>query len=210
MQPRVYVWPAASNNAIALLQTLGAAGNLTLNGSLASSSEGGTPSVIFYNYNRYVTLTSANDLSGVNFTITGTINSAPVSQTIAGPDNDTVATTVVFDTVTSISASAAATAVSAGTGTFGQTRWFESDYYLNVSNLSIQVVVTGTINYTFGTTLDNVNLITPTLFDPISGMTNATTSQLGNYLPATNFSTIVINSGTGSLTATFIQQGVKV
>lgn len=211
MQVRVYRWPAPSNVAVAALQTLVAAGNLSINGTFAVSVNGGTSSVTFNDYSRVVSLTSANNLSGVNFTVTGTLNGAVVSETIAGPNVGTVSTTQLFNTVTSISASAAAAAVSAGIGATGNTAWFNSDTYLQVSAMTIQVVVTGAITYTFATTLDDVNTITaPTSFAPIPTMLAATTNRLDAYFFPARYSNITVNSGTGSLVATFLQQGVKV
>jgi hypothetical protein len=55
-----------------------------------------------------VTLTSTGNISGVNFTITGTdANGSSASEVIAGPNNTTVTTTAAFLTVTQVAANAA-------------------------------------------------------------------------------------------------------
>lgn len=79
---------SADADGIALLQAPSSGVPLSLTGAAASL----VPS-------RFVTLTSTADLSGVNFAIVGTNG---VTETIAGPDNNTVTTTVVFPGVASI------------------------------------------------------------------------------------------------------------
>ena len=146
-KPVVQTWGLPNPTAIASLQTSAVAGSLSIsNGSMNG------------NY-RTVSLTSVNNLSGVNFTITGTLMGNIVSQTIAGPNNDTVYTTQLFDSVTSISFNAAVTAVSAGTGTTGQTAWIPYSYNTNVLGSGIQVKAFGTagnITYNLATTFDDV------------------------------------------------------
>tara|TARA_R100000742_G_C4267616_1_gene85833 strand:+ start:679 stop:1281 length:603 start_codon:yes stop_codon:yes gene_type:complete len=98
---------SASTTAIAIAQTLGGAGNMTLTGSSVSDGS---------NMDTTVTLTSTGNISGVNFTITGTdASGSAASQTIAGPNNNTVTSTQKFLTVTQISTNGAvATNTSAG------------------------------------------------------------------------------------------------
>jgi hypothetical protein len=107
---------SASTTAIAALQTLGGAGNMTLTGTSVSDGS---------NMDTTVTLTSGGNISGTNFTITGTdASGATVNQTIAGPNAGTVTTTQKFLTVTQIATNGAVgTNTSAGftatTGTQG-------------------------------------------------------------------------------------------
>lgn len=211
MQPRIYRWSASSVTAIAALQTKAAAGALAINGTMATSVGGGTPYVTFLGFARTITLTSVNNLSAKNFTITGTLNGAVQTETRVGPNNNTVTTTALFDSVTSITVSAAAAAVSVGTGATGRTNWFNSDYYLNNNNLFVQVDITGTITYSLQTTMDDVNTVaSPMLTNPVVAMTGAVTDQIALVTVAPRYSSIAVTAGTGSLVATFIQQGVKV
>lgn len=212
MYPKVFTWPALSTTAIATLQTLVGAGDLTLDGSLATKNSRGTGQnyIQFVGYSRTVTLTSVNNLSGRNFTITGTYRGIAQVEVIAGPNNNTVTTTSLFDTVTQISVNGAVAAVSAGTGASGQLPWEIYNYHCTVANLAIQVNVTGTINYSFNVTLDDVQTNpTPILFNPIAAMTGATTDQLANLTIPVRYYDISIASGTGSLVATIIQQGIN-
>jgi hypothetical protein len=206
--PVIYSWPVPSATAVAQEQTLAGAGSLVLNGSFAS---GGV--VVFPSFARTISLISANDLNGVQFTVTGTANGAIVSETIAGPNNDRVETTVIFNAVTSITTNNAAAAVSAGTGTKGRTAWFLHNYHAVVPYLAVQVNVIATINYSFVTTLINVegipdaNIIS---FNPIADLTNATADKMDGYFIPARYSSITVNSSndTGALTAIFLQQGI--
>lgn len=209
----IYNWPLTSTTAICALQTLAGAGAASINGALATPAGpmGSAYQVVLGEIGRTVSITSANNLAGVNFTIAGYLNGAAVSTTIAGPNATTVYTTAVFyDVITSVTTNAAAAAFSVGTGTTGVTHWFNSDQYQNALGLGIQVVVGGTITYSFLTTLDDPSTVTtPTSFTPIAAMTAATTNQLGSYLSPTRNSRIAVTAsdGTGTLTATFTQQG---
>lgn len=214
--PAVFTWPAANTQAICATQTLGAAGSLTINGTLAQTITGGPPYVIFPGISRTVSLTSTNDLSGVNFTITGTYRGSVQTQTIAGPNNNTVYTTATypnfFDSVTSITTNGAAAAVSVGTGTLGFTHWYNFNYHATYPAISSQVIVTGTpnITYTWNVTLDDIQSnASPATFAPVTAMTTATTSQLGLINTPIRYCAIQITAATtGSLVATFLQQGI--
>lgn len=204
--PAVFTWPVLDTQAISLTQTLGAAGNLLINGNLSFNS-----SVILQGIGRTVSLTSVGDNSGVNFTITGTRYTRPVVETITGPNANTVYTTNFFDTITSISVDAAVTAVSAGTGTTGETNWYNSNYHATVLGMTIQVVATAIITYSFQTTLDDVQInSTPTVATPVVNLTAATNTQIGFYNNSTRYSklSITVSNATGSLVATFLQQGI--
>lgn len=204
--PAVFTWPVPDTQAISLTQTLVAAGNLLINGNLSFNS-----SVALQGIGRTVSLTSTGNNSGVNFTITGTRYGRPVTETRAGPNVNTVETTAIFDTITSISVNGAVTAVSAGTGSTGETNWYNSNYHATVLGMTIQVGATAAITYSFQTTLDDVQInSTPTVSTPVVNLTAATTTQIGFYNNSTRYSKIVITASdlTGSLVATFLQQGI--
>jgi hypothetical protein len=97
------VTPAASADADFYVASVtpSAAGPLTLAAT--------TPSINGCGYK--VSLTTAGDESGVNFTVVGTgVNGLPITETFAGPDSaTTITTTNYFSSVSSIS-------VDAGTG----------------------------------------------------------------------------------------------
>jgi hypothetical protein len=214
-RPVVFNWPALDEQAICATQNLAAPGNLTINGTLAENI-GSTPRVVFDGISRVVRVASLNDLSAVNFTITGTYRSETVSEeNLAGPTAGSfVETTQLFDSVTSVSADAAANGIDVGTGRSGMTHWLNADYYQQMPYKTIQVVVTGTIDYSYQATLDDVQTISdPEVFNPIANLTTASTSQFETAILPIAYSNIKINQvgtdETGSLAITILQQGIK-
>lgn len=209
MRPIICNWPVSSNTSIALLQTLAGAGTLKLNGPLVNPGSN-IPAVQFVGITRAITLTSTNDLSGVNFTIKGYFNGAVLSEVLAGPNNGTVTSANIYDGIYSITTNGAAAAVSVGTATTGRTKWINFDYDMLVPNYSVQVAVTGTINYTFKVTLDDASSASPTLSTPVVAMTAATTTQLAYLTNPIKWMNVTVNSsdGTGAIVATFLQQGI--
>lgn len=79
--------------------------------------------------------------------------------------------------------------------------------------VAIQCTASGTVNYTVQQTLDDPN--DPTNPVPLANMTwinhpdtnlvSATTSVQSNYAYCPRYARVVLNSGTGIVTATFIQ-----
>lgn len=237
-RPTVYTWPAAVTTAVCLAQGKLAAGNLIINGTLAVTASAPdanavTPYAIWPGISRTVSLTTGGgaNLSGVNFTIKGTYKGAVQSETRVGPNNNTVFTTALFDTVTSVSIDATlggGVTVSVGSGTTGQTQWFEYNHNASVCAMTVVVIVTGTINYTFQATLDPVGpqFASPNVFQPIYTMISQTASEalpLGVYAvnvsggtdspiyaptPVKHCNILVNSATTGTLVATFMQQGV--
>lgn len=218
------IWPLLDLQAICLNQTLAAAGSLIINGTLSSNPNLPNVRVEFSKIARRISLQSAGNLSGVQFTISGIgDNGYPKSVTIAGPNNNIVNTgTELFSIVNSVSTNAAVgTNVRVGTGAAGATQWFLSDHYRKVNHLSVNVVVTGVVDYSFQTTFDdpttNPNFVVKTPIDGVTiqtiptatPMVNATVSCLSDYTIPTHYSRIYINSSdaTGALTISFLQQG---
>jgi hypothetical protein len=82
----------------------------------------------------------------------------------------------------------------------------------NRPECSLQVVVTGTANYTVQQTLDDIfdSTVTPTWFDhPDATLVAATASKQGNYAYIPAAVRIVLNSGSGSIVLTAIQAGIN-
>lgn len=81
----------------------------------------------------------------------------------------------------------------------------------NRPECSLQVVVTGTANYTVQQTLDDIfdPAVTPTWFDhPDVNLVSSTTNKQGNYAYIPAATRLVLNSGTGSAKLTVIQAGI--
>lgn len=114
---------AGSTNGIALSQSLGAAGALTLNGASVS---GGTATL---SPARRVLMTSAADDSDITWTVVGTNRFGQTqTETFVGGASAAVASTQDFLTVTSITGSAATSGnVTAGTNSTASTQWVPWD-----------------------------------------------------------------------------------
>lgn len=113
-----YVFPATNTQDVCRTQTLAATGNLTLNGFLTNSINSEIP-FISHGYSRNISITSANNLSGVTFTVYGKQNGVDIVEAITGPNNTTVYSAQIYDTISAIRSSGAAAAVSVGTGVNG-------------------------------------------------------------------------------------------
>lgn len=135
--------PAA--NSIATSQTPGAAGNLTLDGALAS---GGVIPDLSLGY--IISITSAGNISARTFTVTGfDQDNKAQTESITGPNATTVVSTKFWRRITTIAIDAAAgsalTVGTANTTLSARTPTYAIDIY--EPNTSIAVDISGTINY---------------------------------------------------------------
>ena len=164
---------------------------------------------------RRVLITAAANESAKTFTITGIgANGNVVSETITGPNTTTAQSVLDYKTVTSITISAAAAGAITGIGTsgVGGSRWVSFDAFAP-SMISLQCNATGTVNYTVQTTLNDPNdpstAVTPVnvawVNSSDTAVVGATANQQSNFLFCPIYARILINSGTGSVAATFIQ-----
>ena len=97
-----YNWPAPVANGISLFQGLTANIPLLLNGSYVNKTTRTVNFVDDFGIVPRITLNSAANLSGVNFLITGYQNGIFISETLAGPNANTVTSINCFDTVAQI------------------------------------------------------------------------------------------------------------
>ena len=198
---------AADDNGIHLSSTP-TAGAVALNGALVSGGVAnlGDP--------RRVLVTTAGNEVGTSMTITGTDANGNVQvDTVALPNASTVFTALDFLTVTGITISANANnALIIGTNGIGGSRWVRLNDFAP-SNISIQCNVSGTVSYTVQSTLDDPN----DPFDPVTpenvvwvdssdaAVVGAGGTQQSNFLFTPKYARILINSGSGTVTATFLQ-----
>ena len=96
-----YNWPTPVVNGISLFQALTANIPLLLNGSYVNKT---TRTVNFIDFGIVprITLNSAANLSGINFLITGYQNGVFISETLTGPNANTVTSVNCFDTLLQI------------------------------------------------------------------------------------------------------------
>lgn len=206
---------AASSNNIALSQGP-VTGNFTINGSAASSG------VATLDTARRVIITSGGDDSAITFTVYGTNTSGnAIKETIAGTNGGAAQTNMNFLTVTRISSSAAtASTVIAGTNGVGSTQWVAVTPHIPTTELTVAVTVIGTVNYTVEYTYQDVNYsptstfgayqndnVVPTVWGD-STVQSATTSQIATQNDPIWAARVTINSGTGSISAIFLQAGI--
>lgn len=215
-QPVTFTFPAAATNAICLAQTISAAGNLVINGSLLDSppTVNGVFQAIMPGIRRTVTITSTSgaNLSAILFTIYGLDrNHISVSQAVTGPTATTVVSTTEFHYVTRVATNSAVnTNVEIGTGSTGHTDWWVADRNTIPGNIAVAATVSGTISYTLDGTYTNLmtDTVAATTYT-VTGMVTQTTSIQGLSIanpPGALRWTINSSSGTGAATFTIIQQ----
>lgn len=201
-------WPVQDVAAVCALQTK-PAGTLDLNGTLKNDSIPNQIAFSRVNMIRNVSISSVNNLSGVNFIVEGFQNQAYITETIGpagivpSPNNNTVYGNEFFDIITRVSVSNTVTAVSVGTGRIGFLPLLVINSNATAINYSATVLLSNTsINYSVLQTLDQVlnNFITlknqlPQFF-PCLGMTNKSLSDFANSTSISNFVLLQINSAT--------------
>jgi hypothetical protein len=110
-------------NATALLPKTVAGGEATSSIPLANPYP-----YIFPNLTRSITLTSTDDLAAVNFTFSGTDQFGnAISEVLVGPNNDTVTSAKLYNTITNIAANGDWTNFSIGYGATGEFQWIKTN-----------------------------------------------------------------------------------
>lgn len=177
---------------------------------------------------RRVDITSGGNDTGITFTVVGTdLNGDPITESLIGASGGAVTTALSYLTVTQISTSGAiATTVKIGSSAVADSQWVYFDRLSATAPIAIQVEGSGTVNWTVRQSLSDPSIIsnqlpTPTYIWSPSGVVwvnhpdtalvaSAVTSGVqGNYAYAPALAKIVLNSGTGSVRATFIQAFMK-
>lgn len=196
---------AADADGIAQAQQLVAPGSLTLNGALVVSG------VAQLGSQRKVAIASVGDLDAITFTVYGTNQAGiAISESLLGPDNGTVSTTLDFLTVTQVAASAAVgTNVTVGTTGVGASAPLPLDLYLDPFNVSLFIDVTGTANVTLEYTGDDSVLtsVGPFVWFAHSDLTSVSADDVGTIISPVSAVRLVTNSGTGSAELTVLQSG---
>jgi hypothetical protein len=165
---------------------------------------------------RRVLITNGGNDTGVTFTVFGTNwQGLPIQEDVVGASGGTIATDQDFSTVTAVWASGAvATTILVGTNGVGSSRPLFLDRFAPAPT-ALQVVASGTVNYTVQQTLDDPTIIGgPASLDyddvtwfshPDSAFVGATASAQGNYAYIPAMTRILLNSGTGTVTYKVLQ-----
>jgi hypothetical protein len=196
---------AAVNNAVCLDQTKASAGPLILNGANVVAG------VAVFNAAYLVTVTSTGNDSTRTYIITGTNSSGvAMTETVTGPNTTTISTTRYFKTVTDVSVAGGGTVgtIRVGFGTAGVAPPIILDIH-GRPDVSLQVVVSGSVTWTVQQTLDSMwDISNPTWFShPDPNMVAQTINRQGNYAYVPAAVRLLITSGTGTATLTVIQSG---
>jgi hypothetical protein len=143
-----------------------------------------------------------------------------VSETIYGPAaGGSVLSVNQYRKTTRVNANQATSGtVSIGTSATGTSPWVAFDGW-SPGTVAIQVNVSGTVNYTVQSTLDNPNSVTSALYNNVAGVTwvassdvavvGATGNVQSNFLFVPHYARVLLNSGTGLVTASFLQSGAS-
>lgn len=182
-------------------QTLGGAGSFTLNGAGVTSGEWVTPDL----FAKQIGFASTGNISGVNFTVSGYQDknkTIAISETLAGPNNNTVETSNYFYSIQSITANGAvgtntkAGPVDEAISQIIPIKRTNSDKAERQVGLTF--IVTGTINYTVQQTNDDVQSPTDRTFNWLdsddSAVVGATASKNSNYISIPKAMRVKINS----------------
>ncbi len=198
---------AADADGICASQTPAGAGNLTIDGALASGG------AVTLDSARQVLITTVSDESGKTLTIYGTDEVGTViSETVTGPNATTGTSTYMYKTVTRVAVSAAFTgAVTVGTNGVGASKGVLLNQYLDPFAISIFLKFTGTVNVTVQYTSDDHRASGfhwgAASWTDHSSLTSKTANLDSNIAyPATGLR-VKVNSGTGSVSMIVRQAG---
>lgn len=192
--------PVSDADGIAASQTPGGAGNLTLDGALASSGK-----VTLSNAHIVAITSDAND-SGNIFTVTGTDSrDVAITEAVTGPNTTTVQSSKYFKTITQIAIDGAGVGnITVGTNGESVTPWvlFNHGKIIDIG-LGVQLSSGATLTYSIEHTFDNIHQnsdISITTF-PHGDIVAKTANDDGNYgFPAVAFRGVVTAFTNGSLT----------
>lgn len=192
----------------------GVAGALVLNGALV------TAGVAALDKPRRILITNAADETGKTITLIGTgWAGQALTEVITLGGIGSTSSVLDFQTITSATLSAnSAGNLSIGTTAIAASNWVRFDDWVK-GQIGIQVEVAGTVNYTLQQSMNDPNspwplgLTTPQnmVWFPSSdaAAVGAVAGIQSNYMFAPSWARVLLNSGTGSLRATYLQSGER-
>src|SRR5271157_5117701 len=180
-------------------------------------------SVPFPGFFRKIRISSSNDISALTFHVSGTYAGQLLTEDIAGPNATNADSVNFYDNILSITVTGVAATyndVNIGLGLSGGLSFFNYSWREPLNALSIQVIIAGTINYSGGFTLQEVQTLPfASLFlpDVTGSLTNITTNTIASSsIFPFRYATLLIlgptegggTDATGSLQAFFLEGGV--
>jgi len=198
--------PVAVADGVCLAQQTTGPADLLLNGSLVVAG------IAQIGSQRFLDLTSAGNLSLVNFTIVGTDDSGGQAlETIAGPNAGTVTTVLNFATVDSISVDGTVGAdVTVGTNAIGASSTIPLDQYQTPFNVSLGIGITGTVDVSLQFTFEDVfgDHPGPFTWTDHPNLTNITADADATFISPVTACRLLTNSGIGTAVLRVAQAGL--
>ena len=196
MRPKsVTLTLAVDRDGICAAQTTAGAGDLTINGALASGGAYSRSTA------QQIGVYSAADLSALTFTVYGTgydssgRYSASLSDAVTGPNNSTTETTSYYLTVSRVAVSGAVgTNAEVGPVDEAVSQIIPVNRHADFST-GLQTVVSGTINYDTEYTMGDVQGTSALTWAPATNMDDATASATSAINSAIQAVRVRANSG---------------
>ena len=191
--------------------------SITISGASAAAVTVGANGVATLDTARRVIVTSGGDDRNITFTFVGTdTTNTQITEVVTGANATAATTALCYKTVTSILTSGAvATTLIVGTNGVADSPWVRFDQYASNAQTSIVTTVTGTVNYDIELSNDDPNLPGLTYYQNAAGMAwidsldtavvGATASKASFFTYTPVWARVHLNSGTGSVRATFDQ-----
>lgn len=196
--------------------------SITVDAATAGAITVGHSGTATLDVQRRIIITSGGNDSGITFALVGLDGQGcPISETITGANASAAQSALSYLTVISIKPSAAvATTVTVGTNTVADSQSVFFDYLASNAQVAMQCTVSGTVNGTVQQTLEDPTTITNQLPTPTYRWTQASVAWLnhpdpalvgfittvqGGYAYTPRSARVTLNSGTGSITSTFMQ-----
>ena len=153
-------WPVPVTDGVAKVQSLNENIPLVLNGSYANQTTGTVNFAQQFNIVPKITLTSTSDLSAIQFVINGYQNGVFISETLTGPNANTVTSVNCFDIIQSIMPSKASveeiTVGNSATGYFPIILLNTAKQNVSTINYALNMIaVTDPATYTMYLSLEN-------------------------------------------------------
>lgn len=203
MRPKsVTLTLAVDRDGICAAQTTGGAGDLTINGALASGGAYSSSTA------QQIGIYSAANLSALTFTVYGTgydssgRYSTSIAEAVTGPNNSTVETTSYMLTVSRVAVSGAVgTNAEVGPVDEAVSQIIPINRHAEFST-GLQTIVSGTINYDVEYTMCDVQGTSTLTWAPATNMDDATASATSAINAAHQAVRVRANSGndTGAVT----------
>lgn len=214
---------AANASRVATIKKYAKITSVTLSSASAGNVSVGVNGVATITQPRRIAFTSGGNDTSKTFTISGADWAGnSISEAVTGASGAAAYSVLSYKTVTSIitSGSTAGTLIVGSiadsvSGGAGASPWVFLDAW-SQSQIAIQATVSGTVNYTIQQTLDDPNDPTNAVArasmtwvsHPDADLVAATATAQGNYAYSPKWARILLNSGSGSVTATFAQANV--